>query len=246
MIQSIDRAFKILELYKYNNNSDLGVSEISKLLNLSKSTTYGIVNSLYQLGYLEQNPSNSKYYLGLKFFAFQEIIRPHSNLVNIVHPYLESLVDKFNETAHFAYKINNRVMYLDKVDCDEELFFKTAIGKENYLHSTAVGKCILANQIQDEIDHILKEDLVELTEYTITNKDDLLKELKKIKAKGYAVDNQEGSIGLVCYAVPVFINGKCNSAISVSSPTLRINEEKHSEIIKSLSFIRDELKNKYN
>ena len=112
-IQSLERAFAILELFQ-NNKSELSLKEISVSLNLNKSTTFGLVNSLTTLGYLLQNEDNQKYSLGLKILSLTNAVKTNNILIRASRPYLEELSAKYRETVHSAQELNGSIVYLDK------------------------------------------------------------------------------------------------------------------------------------
>ena len=141
-IQSLERAFAILELFQ-NNKSELSLNEISVSLNLNKSTTFGLVNSLTTLGYLLQNEDNQKYSLGLKILSLTNAVKTNNILIRASRPYLEELSAKYRETVHSAQELNGSIVYLDKVEADTSIYINTQMGTKNYMHCTGVGKVLI-------------------------------------------------------------------------------------------------------
>lgn len=221
LIQSLERAFSILELFQ--NRDELSLKEITESVGLNKSTTFGLVNSLCLLGYLYQNSDNQKYSLGVKVLSLTNAMRRNNILIRVARPYLEKLSAKYQETVHSAIAFNHAVVYLDKVEAISSIYINTQIGTRNYMHCTGVGKCLLAYKSTEEIDAILNSKLKAMTYNTITNPEKLKHELEKIRINGYAEDNEEIEIGLSCLSVPIF-SGKDQPgfAISLSGPTTRI------------------------
>lgn len=203
IIQSLERAMSILELFQ-NHVVELSLKDISEMMNLNKSTTFGLVNSLAALGYLIQNEENQKYSLGPKILFLANSLKMNHVLIRIAHPYLEELVYKYHETAHSAIQSENSVIYLDKVESDSSFFINTQMGVKNYMHCTGVGKCLLSYKTEEEIDRLLSFPLQAKTYNTITQRDALLKELRLSRLRGYSMDNEEIEIGLSCVGVAVF------------------------------------------
>ena len=203
-IQSVERAFAILESFQQSDDGERSVKEISEALGLNKSTAFGLINTLTDLGYLQQNEKNQKYYLGLKLLNFSNIIKVQNRIIRIVHPYLEQVSRKYGETAHCAVKRNDAVVYVDKVESTGSITINTHIGTQNYMHCSGVGKCILAYLPAEEQERILSGPLVTKTFNTITNSEQLREEIRKVREQGYATDNEEDSLGLSCVAIPVF------------------------------------------
>lgn len=233
-IQSLERAFAILELFQ-NNKSELSLKEISVSLNLNKSTTFGLVNSLTTLGYLLQNEDNQKYSLGLKILSLTNAVKTNNILIRASRSYLEELSAKYRETVHSAQELNGSIVYLDKVEADTSIYINTQMGTKNYMHCTGVGKVLLAYKSPEELDMFLDQPLKPLTFNTITDPDDFKKEMAKIHENGYGGDDEEIEIGLSCVAVPVMkAENKPGFAISLAGPTVRMNEHKKRGVVDDL------------
>ena len=223
-IQSVERALSILEIYK-EERRELSLKEIAQEMGISKSTTFGLVNTLSNLGYLQQNRENAKYSLGFKILSLSNAVQKNNILVQIVRPYLQSLSDEFQETLHCAIEENGTVMYIDKIEAIRSVYIKSEIGTKNYLHCTAVGKCFLSHMPEDRVEKLLNGKLRKLTYNTITSKTKLKKEIENVCKKGFALDNEETELGLICIAVPVFNDKKeVIVAVSLSGPSSRLNE----------------------
>ena len=196
-IQSVERAFSILEYLQQCGGGERSVKEIADALELNKSTAFGLINTLTTLGYLQQNADNQKYVLSLKLLSFSN--------------------------THCGVAQGDSVIYVDKVESSRSLSINTQIGTKNYLHCTGVGKCILAYMPEDEQQHILAGPLKALTFNTIVDPRQLQAELRHIRADGYAMDNEEVEVGLSCVAVPVFsAPGQVSCSISISGMTPRV------------------------
>ena len=138
------------------------------------------------------------------------------------------LADRCQESACLAIDQDMMVVYVDVVDGpDNMLKTMQRIGKRAPLHSTGVGKALLIDYSNHEIEHMIKKGLTPLTPHTITTKEDLIAELEKIRKKGYAIDDEECEIGARCVAAPIWdYTGRVVAGISVSGPVSRMNIEK--------------------
>lgn len=227
-IQSVDRALSILELFS-NERPEIGVSDIARLLNLNKSTAFGILSTLERRGYIEQNPDNGRYRLGMKTVEIGQQKLLAFDVAQIAHPILKGLVDKVGETAHLAIYDRGEVIYIDKVECDNALSIASFIGKRNPAYCTGVGKCLLAFQTEEEIERTLNGPLDIRTPKTITDRKMLRSELASIRKNNIAHDDEEFSLGLFCFAVPVRdMKGTVCAAVSISVPTIRMEPGKSS------------------
>lgn len=228
IIQSVDRAIQIIKCFE--NNEELGVTEIGKLLGLHKSTTFGLVSTLYSNGLLEKNDNTGKYKLGLELFRLGTKV--NSSLRHIVIPYLEELVRRYQETANLILLDDLSVIYLEKVESAHSMRISTLVGGRRPLYCTAVGKAILAylppEELQNKINRI---EFIKFTNNTILTQEALIESLNEIKTLGYAEDNEELEIGLSCIAAPILNQYKSPfAAISVSGPTSRMNDGLRKEI----------------
>ena len=226
-IQSVERAFSILELFQESGSPERSVKEISEALGLNKSTTFGLINTLTNLGYLQQNEENQKYVLGLKLLSFSNAVKVQNIIIRSVHPYLEQISRKYGETVHCAVGQKGGVIYVDKVEAIGSIYISTQIGTRNDLHCTGVGKCILAYLPPEEQEQVLSSQLKTMTYNTITNSEQLREEI---------------AIGLSCVAVPVFsAPGKTGCAISVSGMTSRIQLALKNGLVEELKRVAAEI-----
>ena len=235
IIQSIDRALQVLELFSLEK-PELGVTEISKALNIYKSNVHNILTTLSEKSFVKKDVKTDKYKLGIKFFELGSVVIKNMDLRKIAHPYIEELSKKFNETVHLGVLDKGRVVSIEREESDKGLCSHIEIGKRAPLHCTAVGKAIMAYLSKDKVAAIVKEKgLKKYTENTITNKKELEKEFLKIRKQGYAVDNMEHEEGVHCIAGPIRDHsGEVIASMSVSGPAFRINESNIPSIAKKV------------
>ena len=235
-VQALERAFAILELMRNSKKGEMSLKEIADGTGLNKSTVFGLVNTMANMGYIQQNESTQKYMLGLKLMSFSDPTMERNFLVKVIHPHLEEISRRFNETAHCAVRSDYEVLYIDKVESpDAPIHINTQIGRTNYLHCTGVGKCVLAYAPDSVRDAFLSGFIPAITQYTITNPDEIRAELENTRAQGYAEDTEEGMIGLYCLAVPVFDPaGNMICSISISTIEKRMALAKENGIVGTL------------
>lgn len=241
LIQSVSRASAIIEAL--SNYNTLGITELGKLLGLHKSTVYGLVSTLEHEGYVCQNSQTGKYALTLKMYEIGSRVFGKLDLRKIARPYIEQIVLRHHETAHLVVPDGLEIVYIDKVECTQSMRICSNVGKRMPFHCTGVGKVLLANMPEEQANDILRKKGMEaFTENTIIDFNLLIKELEKIKAQGYAIDNEEAEIGLKCVAAPIRdINGEVIAATSVSGPKVRMDDEKINEIVKDLLIMNQEI-----
>ncbi|MCR4441978.1 MAG: IclR family transcriptional regulator [Peptococcaceae bacterium] len=228
-IQSVERALNILEEFS-GKEKELGVTEIAKRLGLKKNTCFGLLKTLQNRGYVEQNPDTGKYRLGLKIFQLGQVYEEGLELREIARPYLQDLVEKTRETVHLVVRNRAEAVYIEKVEGPSAINIISQVGRSVNLHCTGVGKALLAYFPENLYREVLARGLGRFTEKTITDPGELAKSLEAIREKGYSIDDEEIEIGLRCIAAPIFNHRKeAIAAISISGPKTRITDEKIEE-----------------
>ena len=243
IIQSIDRALQIIELFSLEKY-EWGITEISKALNIYKSNIYNVLITLAGRGFIVKDSKTDKYKLGIKFFELGSVVIKNMDLIKTTRPYIEKIFNEFKETVHLGVLDDGRVVSVEREESDEGLCSHIEIGKRTPLHSTAVGKAIMAYLSENEINLIIKEKgLTKFTENTIITEKDLEKEFKKIRKQGYAIDNMETQKGVLCIASPIRnYSGRVFASMSVSGPAFRIDKDKITKkIIRYCSLISKEM-----
>ncbi|MEA4816523.1 MAG: IclR family transcriptional regulator [Lachnospiraceae bacterium] len=228
-IQSVERAINILKCFE--KHAELRGTEIGKMLSLNKSTVFGLIRTLEQNNFLEQNEETGKYHLG--FAVFQLGLLVNFDLKHIASPYVDELAKYTQETVNLVIRDGNYVLYIKKQESSHSMRICTKEGQHLPIHCTAVGKSILAFLPEEEVLGILDSIKYEqFTKNTLTSKESILKELPKIKETHLSYDREEFELGLFCVASPIFdSSGKPIGGVSVSGPITRM----HDEAVKSIS-----------
>jgi DNA-binding IclR family transcriptional regulator len=209
------------------------VTELSRELDINKSTVSKILSTLAAHRYLAQNHENRKYRLGLRLFELGSLVAYQMDLQKIALPYMEELNKKVQETVHLVVMDSFEIVYINKVESSQSLRIGTRVGGRLPAYCTGVGKVLLSALPPEELKQFLKKArLKRLTPYTITDPEKLKRELQQIRSHGYALDNEEFSEGLMCVAAPIFNYSQREiAAISISGPTNRIKEKKVEQLI---------------
>jgi DNA-binding IclR family transcriptional regulator len=233
-IQSVGRAFSILEQFSSNERT-LGLTTIAKRVGLHKSTCFGLLHTLQQLGYIQQESESGQYSLGLKAFQLGQAYIDGKDLRNVTHPFLLQVVEKIRETVHLVVPAGLRAVYIDKVEAPHAMTISSRIGQEASLHSTAVGKVLLAYMCEEDRAKVFSEGLQRFTQQTITDEDQMREHLQRVRERGYAIDDQEREVGLRCVAAPIFdARGQAIGAISISGTSPRMTRQKLDEFSQTI------------
>lgn len=220
-VNSVDRALVILE-YLGTQTKEVGVRELGQAIGLSKSSVHRILQTLRARGFVKWNPDNARYSLGIKAFEVGCGILRSMEAHTVAKPYLEQLAASLGETVFLGVVDDAEIVYLDKADGRRSVKMYADIGSRRPLHSTAIGKALMAHLERAEIDRIISaKPLTRFTSNTITDPEALRQELEKVRRQGYAEDNEETEEGLYCVGAPLFnFSGKPVASISVAVPKL--------------------------
>jgi IclR family acetate operon transcriptional repressor len=204
-------------------------SEIGRKLGMSRSTTYRLLTTLSSGGYVRQDPDKpEKYHLGFRVLELAGNLLDSIELRQQAMPFLRELRDLANETVHLVVLDQGRVAYIDKLDCSQAVRMHSSVGRLGFVHSTAVGKAILAFLPQQAVTSIVEQHgLPALTPRTITEIATLRRELARVRQQGYAIDDVENEEGIRCVGAPIFdYQGRPVAALSLSGPAFRLTRER--------------------
>lgn len=230
-IQSVERAVAVLRCFKQEPR--LGITEISKMLGLHKSTTFGIVNTLLLCEMLCQDPETGKYQLGREIVRLGFHADPRGA---VIKPILHQLVARFGETVNYVEHDNTHTLYCEKLESSHAMRICTTIGQRLPFYCTGVGRAIMA-YLPDSVAQAAADsyDYYPYTANTIRTSEALLRQLETVRRQGYCIDDEEFELGLICIGVPIFTpSGEPVAGISISGPKFRLTAEKASHIGEAL------------
>ncbi len=201
-VPAIDKCFSILQLFAESRHS-LGISEISKQLELSKSTVFNIIYTLEDLEILEQS-HDGKFQFGTQLYILGNETGKRSELIQTIHPYLDKINRETKLSAFLGIRSGLRAIIIDKVDTAYDIKISSEIGMHLSLLAGAGGKALLCQLKDEEIDQILTENpLKQFTSKTCIEKTRFKKEVLKIREEGIAFDDEEYIEGVVAFSVPL-------------------------------------------
>jgi IclR family transcriptional regulator, KDG regulon repressor len=214
---SVGKAMALLTAF--DRSTPLGVSELSRKADLTKSTAYRLLTVLEELGLVHRD--GSRYRLGTKLFELgnQVAYCCPSSLREIAHPYLDELHQSSRQTTHLAILDGGDVLYLDKLFGHNQVRTPSHVGGRAPAHCTALGKILLAYASSPYF-ALAGAPLVRRTRYTVVQPSLLNEQLDEAKTLGVAFDHEEAALGLTCVAAPLRNRkGTIVAAISVSGST---------------------------
>lgn len=217
-VQSLDRAFALLE-HMAAAGGDVALSELAVRSGLPLPTIHRIIRTLVTSGYVRQLPSR-RYALGPRLIGLGDAAS--RMLGEWARPQLAMLVDQVGETANMAMLDGDDVVYVAQVPSKHSMRMFTEVGRRVPAHCTGVGKALLAQLPPLEAQALLaRAGMPAQTPHTISDPEQLARELDRIRKQGYAVDDAEQELGVRCVAVAV-PGGPSMTALSVSGPEARV------------------------
>ena len=223
-VQSIARAFSIAEEIA-RNREGISLAELSKRVGLHNSTTFHLVKTMVQLGYVSQLADSRKYRIGRRMFTLAAGAMDEIELVNVATPVLEKLTAGTGEYSHFAIRSGEQIVVVAKTAGTGIFQMVDRTGAVRPAHATALGKVLLAALSPAQLARYLETcDLRPFTAKTIVEREPLLREIDEVRRKGLAFDDGEFDAEARCVAVPVRdFTGRVAGAIGISGPMWRLS-----------------------
>jgi IclR family acetate operon transcriptional repressor len=236
-VQSVERVFLLLE-HMTDNGGSASLTQLAALSGLPMPTIHRLVSTLTMLGYVRRQTSR-RYSLGPRLVRIGEAAG--RALGDWAHPSLVKLAKLTGETANLAILEGDAVTYIAQAPGVHSMRMFTEPGRRVSCHSTGVGKCLLAQLPEDNARGILaRAGMPAQTDRTITDPDTLLMQLREIRTRGYALDDNEQEIGVRCVAAPVPAAAG-QVALSISAPQGRMSEGDIARIVPVVQSVAAEL-----
>jgi DNA-binding IclR family transcriptional regulator len=227
-------AARIMQILNYlaTAKDPVGMSELSRDLSIPKSSIFSLIHTLAEGRYVEETENG--YTLGFKLFQTGIAYLSNVQLHQIAHPLLHELMERTGETVHLAVEDEGSLVFIDSVEADHSLIRSVArLGRSDRpMYCSGLGKALLAGWPEKRLSGAFRNTAFEkITRRTIGSFDDLLKELKRTRKRGYALDNRESSEELCCVACPIGDRtSRIVAAVSCSFPYHRADEKRPSVI----------------
>jgi len=230
-VQSVARALRLVEIVAGGPPGGLSLSELSRTLGTSKSSTLALARTLVAFGYLRDAHPGPGYTLGTGLIRLGDIVGQQLPLGDMCRPMIEDLSRETKMTARVAMSDQGHPVFVVRVDGPGSVRFHTPLGQRELPYASAAGKAILSAMDEDGIRRICaKTGLAARTAHTITDVGALLDNLAAARRLGFAVDDEEDAEGVFCVGAAFFgHDGSCAGAVSVTGikgdlPAWRINE----------------------
>ena len=204
IIQSVNRALQILNLFSLNN-PQLGITQISRELSLHKGTVQGLVRTLTNAGFLQRDGETRKYHLGLKIYELGIVLGGSLEINQRASAPAHSLAKQTQHLIRIAILDGDSVLVTLDAYPTPQRFFTWQFGPRAPIYCTALGKALLAFSSKQEIEAFLKRvKLISYTPNTITKKDKFMRELEETRNRGYSINQGENLLARAAIGVPIF------------------------------------------
>lgn len=230
-LQGVDRTLDVLEALIERGGASLG--EVSEATGIPKSATYRVLQSLCERGYATQEQAAGRYRVGPRVLRLAQAGLEGVELRAVARPALERLAGATGETVHLVVPESDGVVYVDKVESNQTVRMASRVGMRGEMHSTGVGKAILAALPDEQVRALAgRTGLPPRTSRTITSVKALVAELERVRARGYAIDDEENEDDVRCVAMTVRdALGRPLGAVSISAPAYRLSKERMTRVV---------------
>lgn len=224
-LSSVSNALKMMKAFSDETN-ELGITELANALDVAKSTAHRIASTLVSDGFLEKNPANDKYRLGLALFRLGALVRRRMNVSYESRPMLMDLRARTNETILLAIPDEDQILYAFHLESSHAIRMRSDIGVRKPMVCTAEGQAMLAFMPESRRNTILNAPIRKRTAHTITDPNALTAKLDNIRLHGYSLEDQESETGMRSIAAPIYNSERAVvGSVALAGPVIRMKDE---------------------
>ncbi|MBN9346506.1 MAG: IclR family transcriptional regulator [Devosia sp.] len=246
LVKPLHKALRVLRIV-CESTSHLTLRDVAEIAELPKTTVYRYLHTLTVLEMVDYNPVTETFSAGSGLWWLMQSADPYSRIRHVSAAERRKLRETFNETVNLGVLTGGEVIYLEIVESDRSLRMQAAPGTRDQIHSTALGKALLAFRPRSQWDILLPERLVRKTHNTLVERVDLHAELERVRQIGFAVERGENEDGATCVAAPILdANNVSLAAISISAPDSRMSQQLVAKISASLVEACSRIEQQYN
>lgn len=236
VVPMLMKSFELLEAFREHPHG-LTYPELLRLYpQLSRVSIFRVLCSLEQTSYLERIHNTNRYVLGAKFIELGKIAESRLDLLQVALPFMEELLERFNENVNLGAVRNLELVYFKTLETAHPLRVHEMPNRRSAVYCSSLGKAVLAFAGDDAIAQYLRmTPLLRLTANTITDAGAFRRELRAIRERGHALDNEENLEGVRCVAAPILnAQGRARAGLSLSGPVTRMTDDRLADMIPAL------------
>ena len=222
--QTVVKALHVLDAVA-ESEEPINLTALVAETGLEKTSVHRLARSLAEGGLLRFDQGSRSYSLGWRLIELGALASQRTKALSVADQYLNSLRDETGETIHLGAYDKGEIVYLAQKASSAPVVVRARVGQRRPMHSTAMGKVLLAFGPEDWLLQLLRgPDLEAYTENTIRDKEELQAHLQRVRRVGFAIDDEEMTPGIRCVATPIMdYTGLAVAAISVTGPAFRIS-----------------------
>lgn len=224
-VRALERALLLMGIIA--DADSLSLTELSQRAGMPASTAHRLLVTLQNFGYLEFREDTQQWSVGVEAFRIGGSFARRIKVVDAGRPMLRDLMEQTGETANMAIADDGDVVFVSQVETHEPIRAFHRPGTRAHMHASGIGKALLAHFDPPALDRWMRtKGLVAYTDNTISDPETLRHEMEATRARGWAIDNEERTLGMRCVAAAVYNSfGEAIAGISVSGPTVRIPDD---------------------
>ncbi len=233
-LKTLARGFQVLASFT-PEKAEASLTDIAEVLGSDASTASRFAYTLEELGYLERDTETKLYRVSPKIYALTVSLSGPRNIRKVSLPYMESLRDRTGETVVLGVRDGAEMVVIEVVETKHALVPRGWVGGRVPVYSSALGKATLIHLPHQELMKLLDSiSLIPHTEHTMANRIDLLAELDATRERGWSLNKEEFTRGIISVGAPIFSgSGEPAGAICVDVPTARVSDDRVIEQIAS-------------
>ena len=230
-VQSLVRALRLLQEVA-DAGDGITLTEVANRVGLPVSSAHRLLSTLQLEGFVRFDGERTLWFVGVKAFTVGNAFLRARDLVQVARPYMRGLMEQCDETVNLAVEDGGQIIYLAQIECRQMMRALASPGARVPMHSSAVGKVLLAYMNPAVKNAMLdRMKLERFTANTITGRERFARGLAEIRAQGYGFDDEEHAIGLRCVAAPIFNEAReAIAGISLSGPAARVTDKRFGEL----------------
>jgi DNA-binding IclR family transcriptional regulator len=240
-VKSAVRTVELLEYLAARHDEPARLREISDALDVPRSSAHALLRTLVSAGWVRCDPSGTLYGIGIRALLVGTSYLDSDPYLPLITPFLDDLRQELDETFHLGRLDGMDVVYLATRESKQYTRISNRVGRRLPAYATALGKALLAERFDTDRDVHIPSVLRPLTANTIVERTTLDSVLDEVRVRGYATDNEENTLGLRCFAVPLRYCRPAQDAISASVPTSRLTAQRQRDIVDALRTMGDKV-----
>ena len=235
-VKSAARTVQVLELLAGRRHQPARLRDLSDALDAPRSSVYALLKTLVDYGWVRTDETGTFYSIGIQALIAGTTYLDLDPVLRIVQPLINELSTRLDETIHYGRLEGIDIVSLATHESTHHVRPYSRVGRRLPAFSTAMGKALLAGRATDEesLAANLPAVLAALTSRTILDRAALRHDLEEVRARGYAIDNEENTVGISGLAFALDFGGTPTDAISCSVPVERMSDGRDAEILEAL------------